>query len=736
MMNLHAFSFKSSFWAGALLTAVTATSALDARAQTQSTCITLPASVPGLSGPPNWFGPPASTNPPNPTGSRPELDDPRWAGAPLMPFASGLPGAFPTYRILRTENALFLSFHAPIASSGTDVVYFAFSEGVGTPDPDATNAYIVAVSPAPASNGADPIPSNAFAVVYKYVQADNPQWRAIATPAWLTQVATWRSPDTGLAFGVNFKISFKLPGAPAGSTVALPTSANFHAFFGMGLGLDPVGLVEYSTPAIAPTATDFALSGMRVPRLHSQWATFSGVGTSCREGVTLDTHNIRTGHPDGHSLYTGVPFSQNTFTISPQSIRGTAVPIEDNAVRVQLSLAEWGALVPDASAPWTPIAGTEGGDMSSGTWLWTWNTVDGNSPGQGLLTSANIDFTCAIQGSDTYCPLLTLPGGTPPSGLVDEVLLAELIPDPQYANSGGLRFRRPSAIQNMIFITLSEDQRAATISMRGAPKHKDPKVTERAVYLKVVRRNMPAHGNERLALPIADMRRVRRFVRNPFPSPIEIPDEPPRAGTTSEGAMRGSVKDSAAQNPPMAGVAPQPEPPQPEPQPLPKPQQPKAIDGQSDPKLPEVLPLEYSSATHHELMSRVWPVYEVHGFYETGETVNVNGKVRKVMRPLMPFGYLLNHDGPYYGFTDAIVGIDGATLTQVAPDLYRVSVPHDGKVRIKTTIRAEEEPKKAESPRGCHLRAPGGAAVAPQLLPLSLLPIALFFWRRKRRANG
>jgi MYXO-CTERM domain-containing protein len=40
------------------------------------------------------------------------------------------------------------------------------------------------------------------------------------------------------------------------------------------------------------------------------------------------------------------------------------------------------------------------------------------------------------------------------------------------------------------------------------------------------------------------------------------------------------------------------------------------------------------------------------------------------------------------------------------------------------------------SPRGCYCRAPGGAAVAPQLLPLSLLPIALFFWRRKRRANG
>src|SRR5687767_4096454 len=119
-MTLQTFSFKSSFWAGALVAAITTTAVVNAPAQN---CVTLPASVPGLSGPPNWFGPPASTFPPNPTGSRPELDDPRWAGAPLMPFASGLAGASPTYRILRTANALFLSFHAPVASSGTDVVY-------------------------------------------------------------------------------------------------------------------------------------------------------------------------------------------------------------------------------------------------------------------------------------------------------------------------------------------------------------------------------------------------------------------------------------------------------------------------------------------------------------------------------------------------------------------------------------------------------------------------------------
>ena len=741
-MIQHAFRSYLSTAASAALFLALATSALDAKAQVQATCLTQPAFVPGLSGPPKWFGTPASTIPLNPSGARPELDDPRWASAPLMPFASSLAGASPTYRILRTGNALYLSFHAPVGSAGTDIVYFGFSEGVGTTDPDSTDAYIVAVQPAPPGAGADPIPSDGLAVVYKYHQADSPQWKSIATPAWLSDVATWRSSDTGLAYAINLKISFQAVGSPPGS-VAIPRSGNFHAFFGMGMGVEPDGVVEATFPVIAPTMTDFALTGLRVPRLHSQWATFQGVGTPCREGITIDTYNIQTGHPDGCSIYTGTP-PQNSFKVVPQSIRGTDPPLENNAVRVQLSHSEWGALPLDASTPWKTIAGTEAGSMSSGSWLWTWAT--GSSPPSGELTNATIDFTCAVQGTDAYCPLLNVSTSSLlPVSVANQALLAQLHPDPRYINSGMLKFKRPSAILNMIFIGLSEAQAGASISMRGAIKHEDANVKTRTVYLKVVRRNMPAHGDARLALPLADMRRVHRFVRNPPVSPIVIPYElePAPAGIANQGALRGAVKQSTP--PGKAVTLPRPVPAAPAAQKPTQAETPKPKDDVVQ-NLPEVLPLEWSSGTQHELVSRVWPVYEVHAFYETGQTTVVKGKPRKLLKALMPFGYVLHHEGPFYGFSDELVadGADRVALTKMAPDVYRVSVPNEGAIRIKTTLRAEERPKSSccdqkppvvnvkVSPRGCYCRAPGGVAGDPRLLPLALLPIGLFFWRRRR----
>src|SRR5690349_14689007 len=94
-----------------------------AQTSTLTTCIGGPAAIPGLSGAPNWFGTePAS--PLNPTGSRLDIDEPRWASAPLMPFDGTMSSGSPTYRILKYENYLYVSFHAPVASTGTDAIFF------------------------------------------------------------------------------------------------------------------------------------------------------------------------------------------------------------------------------------------------------------------------------------------------------------------------------------------------------------------------------------------------------------------------------------------------------------------------------------------------------------------------------------------------------------------------------------------------------------------------------------
>jgi hypothetical protein len=148
-------------------------------------------------------------------------------------------------------------------------------------------------------------------------------------------------------------------------------------------------------------------------------------------------------------------------------------------------------------------------------------------------------------------------------------------------------------------------------------------------------------------------------------------------------------------------------------------------------------------------VSRVWPTYEVHAYYDTGETItDSQGKPQKLLEALAPFGYMLHHKGPFYGFSDLMAGADGANLTQIAPNLYKASVPKDGAIRIKTTLRAEEKPLRDccsqkppvvhvhVSPRGCYCRAPGGAGGDSRLLYLGLLPAAVFFMRRRSRAKN
>jgi MYXO-CTERM domain-containing protein len=647
--------------------------------QMPTTCITGPASVPGLTGAPNWFGTePASTV--NQTGSRPDIDDPRWASAPLMPFDGTMSSSSPTYRILKYENYLYVSFHAPVGSTGTDAIFFGFSEGPAATKP----AYLIEIHPALSEGAPDPLPTPVGHI--QIFSPSNNSWSQASTPGWLQDVRTWRSPETGLAFGVNFRIAYKTSGTSDNSSAAtakvvLSRTQPFRTFFGMGIKVEPEFTLEYTTPVFSPLVTNFVNTGIHVPADISLWAPYDGINSACREGVTLDSQNIRTGHPDGSSLYTTGPNSQNTFSIQPQNIRGNVPQFGEHVVRVQLSLSDWGAVPLNAQAAWNPIAGSERGHMTSGIWTWAWNTPGG--PPINTLGSATIGFTCAKQGSDSFCPRVTIPPGVPPSSVASQAILASLLPDPNTNNSGILRFKRPSAVLNTAFVGLSEARRMATISTNGLPA---PKGTHHDVYLLIVRRNMPPHENQPMTLPLSEMARLRDLVQKPSSSPFRFEDEEEPA-TAAPGAV--VTRDALASDQPAT----------------PSSERETTARATVLSALPSPLPAEYSSATHHEILSRVWPVYEVHTFYETGDSRDEDGVTRKILRPLMPFGYLLHHEGPFYGFSDQLEALDGAELTQVEPDLYHASIPVDGSIRIRSTLRAEEEPprvlERRERSSGC-----------------------------------
>jgi hypothetical protein len=672
-------------------------------AEAQTSCITGPASVPGLSGAPNWFGSPASSS--NPGGSRPDIDDPRWAGAPLLPFLGANSASAPTFRILRHGNYLYLSYHAPLSASGSDRVYFGFSEGVGAADSLTQKAYLLEIQPAPAGSGPDPIPTPVLQI-QKFTPGVG--WSPSATPNWIQNASTWRSPP-GLAFGMNFRIAFKTSGQTDANAVFIPASRVFRAFVGVGIALEPAHTIEYSMPPVSPLSTTFINTGIHVPADYLQWAPMDGITNGCRDGITLDPQNIRTGHPDGSSLYTGGTNSQNTFIVRPQNIFGVSPQWGDHIVRVQLSLSDWGAVPLNSQAPWKPIAGSEGGRMTSGTWTWSWDTPGGPPPNS--LGGATIGFTCAKQGSDAFCPRLTLPPGMPPSSVTSQAILASLSPKVGAPQVGRLRFTRPSAVLNTAFVGLSEAVRDAKISTEGLPSK--PGQTHHTVYLMVVRRNMPAASTKTMTLALSAMERIRNFVQNPPPSSFTFSDsEVASIAPGSAGSRHAADEIFRSDGGPPS---------------------PQSVVGPGPAVLASPVPLEYSSATHHELLSRVWPIYEVHAFYETGDAVQEDGKSRKILQPLLPFGYLLHHQGPFYGFSDRLEALDGAELTVVEPDLYRASIPVDGSIRIRSTLRAEEDPPRileSRGPsRGCSLVATRSNRTAWTLL--AIVPIYLL--RRKRR---
>src|SRR5687767_7825327 len=92
-------------WMVAVCTATLSLGAFASEARAQE-CLLGPAVLPGQSGPPQWFGTAGATD------WRPELNDPRWAGAPVRMFVntsaiSAVDDA--QYRVLLSGNKLYVS---------------------------------------------------------------------------------------------------------------------------------------------------------------------------------------------------------------------------------------------------------------------------------------------------------------------------------------------------------------------------------------------------------------------------------------------------------------------------------------------------------------------------------------------------------------------------------------------------------------------------------------------------
>jgi hypothetical protein len=277
-----------------------------------------------------------------------------------------------------------------------------------------------------------------------------------------------------------------------------------------------------------------------------------------------------------------------------------------------------------------------------------WLDIPGAGSVASAVTTGRIEYACVPSGSGT-CP--TLPGGSDPH----QCVLVELRPGPAQT----LPFARAAAYRNMDFEALSTLVRPAQITLKGLQAATGV-AKDRDVYIYIATKHMPPPGSQQLFLPHEKMAAARRYAEAPpLQGPPEPNDKPGVKKTSGAPPQRDAGTPDASQQGPA-----------------------------SDPKV----------LTPYQAVSEVWPTYEVHVFYDTTTTTKVRTQDVPRLRPMVPFGYFLSHDGPLYGFKSQIEAISGGVLEEIAPNFYRVKMANEGTLQLKTTLTAEERP--AELPGG------------------------------------
>jgi len=83
-------------------------------------------------------------------------------------------------------------------------------------------------------------------------------------------------------------------------------------------------------------------------------------------------------------------------------------------------------------------------------------------------------------------------------------------------------------------------------------------------------------------------------------------------------------------------------------------------------------------------VAQILPTYEAFVWHDTGETLGS----RRVIESQPSFTYMMWHEGVLHGWKHAF---EGADITELAPNFYKVSTPEAGTTTVKTTIEAIEE---------------------------------------------
>jgi hypothetical protein len=642
-------------------------------------CAAPPVPVPGLSGPPVWL-PPA----PGSTGWRAQLQDPRWAAGPVHAFSICGPAASCTgassqqalYRFVYTGTTLYVSFQAiadPDGTDGTDAVYFGITDGAG-----GAGAHLFQI---PLDTGSTASPCTTTAGVFSDGPCPIPTSsglinyyktlnRSAATPVWAAQ-----------------------PGPPGWlKKVATWPTGTPNVAWAVTLKID-VGLAGITGPTNMFYGTGIQLSAgppaavIYLTSSSQPSATNLAIGPGIPAGVKITDWTAFD--PLGNACPAGITISSNSVgVLSGGSLTNTvntcpgAGPCA-NTFRVEAQNVPAGAA---SFALRTRIRVADWGSTiadPNAPWIdfgippdvFVKDPTYFTSPTWAWTQSGStvdIDYLCSVTAGARYCPLL--PGST----LQHQCILVEIAPSPDAVGTPGFNIQPPAAVyRNMEFGTLSTLREPATINLKGLQKITHAAM-DRDVYIYVDTQNMPPPMRTPLEIAQWPLPIARAYAMHPPAVPQPNPD----------GAKRG--------NPPG--------------------------------------PLDLPLLTGDQALAQVYPTYRVFVYYDSGKTVTVGTKVQKVLVPMVPFGFYLNHPGKFFGFRHGLDFLDGLA-TEIAPNFYVIHVANEGAVHIRTNVSTEDKPVEPQRPPPCRCNCDvvGASEWSPLSIGVAALGASLLFLRARRR---
>jgi hypothetical protein len=706
---------RFSHWLGLSLLAAALFGAETASAQE---CLLGPVALPALPGAPEWE---------DVDGNgfwRPELHDPRWSGAPLD-FLSYLPSTgAPAWsddvgvRVLAQGKIVYVSYQIQADDNGPnadDYVYLGLSEGAANGAyairiaADISGAAIAAPAPPPppAVLAADsPLPTRLSPIAFSWwhttdATAATPAWGAASsTPLTWLKAAVWNRPVLGSPrWAVTVRLD--LSAAPGGLNIVGNTRFFFGGSVNQTTGDVIVGNV---TPKITTDADKVGDS--IIPHQKTQWLEYLEPGLACVNGATLVPNDVGiwTGAAGATSPGTltsticagaggsgscATSDGENVFRVTAHRVDNTG-GIGTFGLRARLRIADWGSQVAYwNSGRWRDLTITPAGTnvftapvaqlSTANGWYWHTPVADGAD-----TSAVTIDFKCTKQGADTYCPKLLDETQTPPgSGRSHQCMLVELgQPPPPAGSPPAFKIRNNAVYRNMNYENLSTSESPATISLEGL---KDvlgaAEAKDRDVYLYVEARNLPAHGEKPIWLPIEDMALARRFAENPVHVPTIPGAQPPRGELKRAGrAVTGAAaKDRQAALAAQVGLA-------------------ERI-ATSTQTFKNGLPVRSVLAMgRDQLLDAVWPTYRVRVYFDSGKTHTIGTKTNKVLIPMVPFGYRFTHDGALYGFSHALAVMPGIDAQDLGSGWFKLRLKSEGKAKVSTKVTAEELPKPTSGP--------------------------------------